>query len=1530
MTTLRSILLPVAAAGLLAVPFTNAQTPPPVRIMPLGDSITLGTGTPGGYRYPLYVALTNAGYNVDYVGTQTGNATNLLPKINHQGMSGWRISGGTSGLSEYLLDWFNVIADPDVILLHIGTNDFGTTNDYPNAINRLDALVTQIATNRPFANIIVTTLLPRAEPYNTWITTTFNPFVPGRVAAQRALGRKVYYLDMNSCLTTNDLFDALHPNAAGYAKMAAAWFPAITNIIGTLGDLNAPAMSRALGITNLQQVTVTFSKALNPASATNLINYSINGGLTLTGAALSADQRSVTLTTSRQTRDTLYTLTVNNVTDILTPTPLTISPGSAIAFKGVCRGYLNNVAEAAGYLLAYSLDIPNNPAYTATTAPYTVDNRLLLGGPLGRIAYYMELQTPNGQLTYLWASMDAFTNDVALIGVPVLTSGAVFQKQVANLTVSCNAPGIVTGTGLTGNLEFWPSNYSAPNYAGVPGASGAVYDFGDQRDPGTYGCMQLHNFAAGQTLFAFNNWGSAGNATADLGIGNCPNPKNGGIDWTFDGNAGNYTIKTLQVLVTRQGIDTTPPTIVSAQAGTAGTLVNVTFSEPLAADSVNGTCFALDNGVQIISATLLSDLRTVTLTTTPQPVGASLTLTVNGMRDSNAGNPIAPNASIAVTAASVLPPEISANVGALASGYQLVYTLDIPVTGNFNGSPNPYRYNQSLATGAFDRVAYYLELVKPNATTQYIWTSMDTLTPYRSQIGVPIAATKAVFQQNLSNQDVKSNVAGITNGTGMAGGNIEFWPTDYAASNAVAVPGASNSTYDFGDSRSLSGAHGSMQVHNYLAKQTLFAISNFGADNQILGIGIGNQTVNSPDWTQSYNAGTAYLRRTLHILARPSAPSTNALPPEIAANIPNAVNYQLVCSITNIPVQTRFQDATNYYTFDRRSNVGVGSFSRVAYYMELQKSGDPVPQYVWTAMDAFTTDPTKIGVPVNGTFFQQKVTNLDVLSNVGGIVTGNSIATGNIEFWPSSYSATNSAGITGASNSTFDFGDGGASSSGGGYGSMQIHNYGASQTLFAMNNFNTTNSGSYVCLGIGNQPTGNPDWTHAFNAATYDLRRVLHVLVLPGGESDTTRPSLISALGSTTLKQILVSFSEPLADSAAAAANFTLNGGASVTGATMVTNKTAILLTTTVLTAGQTYTVSVTGVRDRSSNGNVILPGSTIAFTAPPVLPSNLTSVPDVTGYELIYQLAMPNVANFVPGGAPYAVDQSKFPRGKNFDRVAYFMDLADTNGVAKWVWVSFDAFTPEIAKIGVPTAERGAFFQQYVSNMNVYASANASVTAGTAIVSGNIEFWPSNYSTNNAANIPNASNLTYDFGDGGNPNASAGHGSMQIHNYLMGHTIFSFSHFGSNGNVPAIGIGNNPSPSLVAGQYDLDWTFTYNAAAYTNKSLYVLARPGATPASISMAGTTPVIFTQPQPFTVRERQSFFFSVQATGATRYQWRLNGVPIDGATLSYLYVPVAKVTDKGAYDVLAYGSGTAYTQSQSAGLNVLALGTMLKLK
>ncbi len=214
----------------------------------------------------------------------------------------------------------------------------------------------------------------------------------------------------------------------------------------------------------------------------------------------------------------------------------------------VSGGVFDNVpaAETAGMQLVYELTIPVTGNWNNVAVPYSVNNAASIpNGSFTRVAYYMEL---NG--SWVYASFDAagFTNNASKTGVPNLASAEYYRygnTTISNMNVYSNVGSIVTGTGIsTGNVEFWATNYTNANAFGVPGASGTVYDFGDQDTAGTYGSMQVHNYGAAQTLFAYNNWNS--NNTSCLGIGNAPT---GERDWTFNTNAGSYTTRLLQVLV---------------------------------------------------------------------------------------------------------------------------------------------------------------------------------------------------------------------------------------------------------------------------------------------------------------------------------------------------------------------------------------------------------------------------------------------------------------------------------------------------------------------------------------------------------------------------------------------------------------------------------------------------------------------------------------------------------------------------------------------------------------------------------------------------------------------------------------------------------------------------------------------------------------------------------------------------------------------------------------------------------------------
>ena len=710
---------------------------------------------------------------MDYIGTLTINS-GLLVQKEHEGHSGWRIDQLDTNMATWLPS-----TDPggllDVVLMHIGTNDFGQNFNTTTAIDRLDGLILKIATLRPNAHIIVTNLMERAGTANTNIIAQFNPFVQDRVNAHALAGRRVTFLDMRSKVPLADMPDNLHPNQTGYDKMANAWLQAIQAVL----QVGEPTISSAVGSADRQHVAITFNKPVADSAAA-VGNYVANGGLTVSAAVLDATKRVVTLTTNLQTIGTQYTLTVNGVVDRTTPVPLPMAPDTTVAFYPARpRGYLNNVPESLGYTLAYSLDIPASADFKLNSVPYTIDNHNGIGS-FSRVAYYLELQQQSGELQYVWASMDSFIGDAGKIGVPTLAAGAAFQQAVTGLSVVSNVPGMTTGTGLAGNLEFWPTNSTPANALGIAGASDSTYDFGDtQSASGNYGVMQLHNAAAGQTLFAFNNWG--GNTTPgnlDLGFGNNPAPVSGGVDWTNAHNAAGYTVKSLQVLV-KNSDDLTPPTVVSAASTYGRTTVTVTFSEALAAGSVVAGNFTI-NGAVVLGATLAANGHDVILTTTTLPAGP-VTLTVSGVRDNSpSANLIAPSSTVAISPAA-LPPEIVANAGAAANGYQLVASLNIPTTGNFIATANPYSFDERSVSGLFSRVAYYLELQAPGQPVQYVWTSMDAFTTSKNKIAVPTPASGAVFQQNVANLDVVSNVAGVVNGTGMSGGNIEFWPTNYSA-----------------------------------------------------------------------------------------------------------------------------------------------------------------------------------------------------------------------------------------------------------------------------------------------------------------------------------------------------------------------------------------------------------------------------------------------------------------------------------------------------------------------------------------------------------------------------------------------------------------------------------------------------------------------------------------------------------------------------------------------------------------------------
>ncbi|BFU44860.1 hypothetical protein KRMM14A1004_30970 [Krasilnikovia sp. MM14-A1004] len=190
--------------------------------MPLGDSITFGAGslTMDSYREDLRQRLTAAGLSVDFVGSQvSGHGADR----DNEGHPGWIIQQIAAHADQWL-----ATAQPDVVLLQIGTNDMWRKVDVAGAPARLSALIDQIRAARPGAQIFVAKITSAKAAGTRARINAFNAAIPRLVAAK---GPRVHLVDQSS-IGGIDLRDNVHPHDFGYAKMAFNWYQALRKVYG--------------------------------------------------------------------------------------------------------------------------------------------------------------------------------------------------------------------------------------------------------------------------------------------------------------------------------------------------------------------------------------------------------------------------------------------------------------------------------------------------------------------------------------------------------------------------------------------------------------------------------------------------------------------------------------------------------------------------------------------------------------------------------------------------------------------------------------------------------------------------------------------------------------------------------------------------------------------------------------------------------------------------------------------------------------------------------------------------------------------------------------------------------------------------------------------------------------------------------------------------------------------------------------------------------------------------------------------------
>ena len=293
--------------------------PAGLKIMPLGDSITNGSGGAYNYRYHLQELLSPVAPGFQFVGDSSDNSgsmqTSPIDQRFHAGHSSYAcndISNNLDGLDTAVFNQYGGSSrNPNGGYWFTGGNGTGRAPIYPDAIlllcvandvsrvgmigvqARIESLLTKITTMRPDARIF----LAKGSPYLNYESSivTFNNILATMAANFQAAGKKITVVDLNTGFPEGQLPDGVHPTAVGYNWMANRWFDALTNFYTTRQNSMALASTSSVIVqaearlegTGLigGPLTVLGTYACDPGAATTG-PLAVTGDLTLSGATL--------------------------------------------------------------------------------------------------------------------------------------------------------------------------------------------------------------------------------------------------------------------------------------------------------------------------------------------------------------------------------------------------------------------------------------------------------------------------------------------------------------------------------------------------------------------------------------------------------------------------------------------------------------------------------------------------------------------------------------------------------------------------------------------------------------------------------------------------------------------------------------------------------------------------------------------------------------------------------------------------------------------------------------------------------------------------------------------------------------------------------------------------------------------------------------------------------------------------------------------------------------------------------------------
>ncbi len=211
----------------LAAPVSAA-----VQIYPLGDSITYGDVHDGqnypSYRYWLWNDLKNKGFDVDFIGSQHGPDYGFVFDTDNDGHAGYTSARELAELPTWLPG-----LHPDIVLLHLGTNDVLEGVPQSVTLGNIGAIITELRAVNPQVKILIAGIIPTSVDKTNQQILSLNTGLAGLQQQMNTQTSPIILVDQYTDYDgEHDNQDGgVHPAESGEMKIAARWSAALVPLL---------------------------------------------------------------------------------------------------------------------------------------------------------------------------------------------------------------------------------------------------------------------------------------------------------------------------------------------------------------------------------------------------------------------------------------------------------------------------------------------------------------------------------------------------------------------------------------------------------------------------------------------------------------------------------------------------------------------------------------------------------------------------------------------------------------------------------------------------------------------------------------------------------------------------------------------------------------------------------------------------------------------------------------------------------------------------------------------------------------------------------------------------------------------------------------------------------------------------------------------------------------------------------------------------------------------------------------------------